>query len=222
MKSRLNNVKKLIIILICQNTIKISGDRMDGKNKKRLVIGMSGASGVVLGIEVLKALSENPEYETHLIISRGAEETILQETDYKVGQVMELAHKVYDIKNIGASIASGSFKTEGMIIVPCSMKTAAGIACGYSDNLLLRAADVTIKEKRKLIIVARESPLSTIHLRNMLTLAEAGAIILPPMLAYYNKPMNLDDMNRHIVGKILDKFDIEVSGFNRWGEINEI
>lgn len=195
---------------------------MEANNKKRLVVGMSGASGIVLGIEMLKVLSKNSEYETHLVISRGAEETILQETNYKIEEVMELAHKVYDIKNIGASIASGSFRTEGMIIVPCSMKTVAGIACGYSDNLLLRAADVTIKERRKLVVIARESPLSTIHLRNMLTLAEAGAVIMPPMLTYYNKPLSIDDMNRHIVGKILDKFGIEVSGFNRWGEINEI
>jgi 4-hydroxy-3-polyprenylbenzoate decarboxylase len=194
------------------------GDIMKLNNKKRLVIGMSGASGAVLGIELLKTLRENPEWETHLVISRGAELTILQETEYKIDDVKNLADKVYDIKNIGAGIASGTFKTQGMIIIPCSMKTAAGIACGYSDNLLLRAADVTIKERRNLVLVARESPLSTIHLRNMLTLSEAGAIIIPPMVTYYNKPLSLEDMNRHIIGKVLDKFGIEVSGFNRWGE----
>jgi flavin prenyltransferase len=194
------------------------GDIMKASNKKRLVVGMSGASGAVLGIEVLKALRENPEWETHLIISKGAELTILEETEYTVDEVKSLAEKVYDINNIGESVASGTFKTEGMIIVPCSMKTVAGIASGYSDNLLLRAADVTIKERRNLIIVARESPLSTIHLRNMLVLAQAGAIIIPPMVAYYNKPFSLEDMNRQIVGKILDKFGIEVTDFNRWGE----
>lgn len=188
-------------------------------NKKRLVVGMSGASGAVLGVEVLKAIKENPEWEAHLVISKGAEETILQETNYKPIEVMNLADKVYSINDIGASIASGTFKTEGMIIVPCSMKTAAGVACGYSDNLLLRAADVTIKERRKLVLVTRECPLSTIHLRNMLALSELGAIIMPPVVTYYNKPVNLEDMNRHIIGKILDKFDIELSGFNRWGEI---
>lgn len=188
-------------------------------NKKRLVVGMSGASGAVLGVEVMKALKENPEWETHLVISKGAEETILQETNYKLIEVMNLADKVYSINDIGASIASGTFKTEGMIIVPCSMKTAAGIASGYSDNLLLRAADVTIKERRKLVLVTRECPLSTIHLRNMLALSELGAIIMPPVVTYYNKPVSLEDMNRHIVGKILDRFDIELSGFNRWGEI---
>lgn len=187
-------------------------------NKKRLVIGMSGASGAILGIEMLRILKENSQWETHLVISRGAEETIIQETEYEPMEVMNLADKVYSVKDIGASIASGTFKAEGMIIVPCSMKTVAGIACGYSDNLLLRAADVMIKERRKLVIVARESPLSTIHLRNMLSLSELGAIIVPPMISYYNKPASLEDLNRHVIGKILDKFDIEVNGFNRWGE----
>ncbi len=186
--------------------------------KKRLVVGMSGASGAILGIELLKILKENPEWETHLVISRGAEATILQETTYKLEEVGTLADKVYSIKDIGAGIASGTFKTEGMIILPCSMKTLAGIASGYSDNLLLRAADVTIKEKRKLILAVRETPLSTIHLRNMLTLSELGAYIIPPMVTYYNKPESIEDMNHHIVAKILDKFDIEVDGFKRWGE----
>lgn len=190
---------------------------MDNR-KKRLVVGISGASGAILGIELLKILKENPEWESHLVISRGAEATILQETTYKIEEVAALADKVYSIKDIGASIASGTFKTEGMIILPCSMKTLAGIASGYSDNLLLRAADVTIKEKRKLILAVRETPLSTIHLRNMLTLSELGAYIIPPMVTYYNKPESIEDMNHHIVAKILDKFDIEVDGFKRWGE----
>jgi 4-hydroxy-3-polyprenylbenzoate decarboxylase len=188
------------------------------RSKKRLVIGMSGASGAILGIEILKILREYPEWETHLVISKGAEQTIIQETKYKPIEVIDLADKVYSVKDIGASIASGTFKTEGMVIIPCSMKTVAGIACGYSDNLLLRAADVTIKEKRKLVIAARECPLSTIHLRNMLSLSELGAIIIPPMMSYYNKPTSIEDLNLHIIGKILDKFNIEVSGFNRWGE----
>lgn len=187
-------------------------------SKKRLVVGISGASGVILGIELLKMLQVFPDYETHLVVSRGAELTIAAETEYSVEGVLRLADYTYDIKNIGASIASGTFKTAGMIIVPCSMKTAAGVACGYSDNLLLRAADVTIKEKRNLVVVPRESPLSTIHLKNMLVLAEAGAIIIPPMVTYYNKPLVLEDMNRHIIGKILDKFGIEARGFTRWGE----
>lgn len=191
---------------------------MSANAKKRLIVGMSGASGASLGIELLETLQENPDYETHLVISKGAEETILYETDYTVADVMALADKSHDINNIGASIASGTFRTEGMIIVPCSMKTVAGIACGYSDNLLLRAADVVIKEQRQLVLATRESPLSVIHLRNMLTLAELGAFIIPPMVTYYNKPTSIKEMNRHIIGKILDKFGIEISGFNRWCE----
>lgn len=190
---------------------------INAKNNKRLVIGMSGASGAILGIEILKALRTNPEWETHLVISKGAEQTIYQETKYTPAEVINLADKAYDIKDVGAGIASGTYKTEGMIIVPCSMKTVSGIASGYSDNLLLRAADVTIKEKRNLVVVARECPFSEIHLKNMLYLAELGAIIMPPMVTYYNNPVDLEDMNRHIIGKILDKFEIEISGFNRWG-----
>ncbi|AKA68395.1 UbiX family flavin prenyltransferase [Clostridium scatologenes] len=187
-------------------------------NKKRLVIGMSGASGAILGIEILKTLKKYPDWESHLVISKSAEQTILEETNYKLIDVINLADKTYSLKDIGASIASGTFRTEGMVIVPCSMKTAAGIACGYSDNLLLRAADVTIKERRKLVLVPRESPLSTIHLRNLLSLSELGTIIVPPMMSYYNKPASVEDLNTHIIGKILDKFHIEVNGFNRWGE----
>ena len=127
-----------------------------------------------------------------------------------------LADECHDIKNIGASIASGTYKTEGMIVVPCSMKTVAGIASGYSDNLLLRAADVTLKERRKLVLVARETPFNTIHLRNMLELSQMGAIILPPMLTFYNKPQSMDDMVNHIAGKILDVFDIEYQKLCRW------
>ena len=186
--------------------------------RKRLVVGISGASGVILGIELLKYLQGNSEWETHLVVSRGAEETILLETEYNLAEVSGLAYRSYGFAEIGSSIASGTFKTEGMVIVPCSMKTAAGIACGYSDNLLLRAADVTLKEARKLILVARECPLSTIHLKNLLSLSELGVTIMPPMLAYYNKPQSIEDLNRHIVGKILDKFGIELNGFKRWGK----
>jgi len=186
--------------------------------KKKIIVGISGASGAILGIQLLEIMKEHPEWETHLVMSKGAEFTIAHETVYTFKQVKSLADKVYNIENIGDSIASGSFQTEGMIIIPCSMKTVAGIACGYSDNLLLRAADVTLKERRKLVIVARESPMSTIHLRNMLTLAEAGAYIMPPVATYYHKPLSLEEMNLNIIGKILDKFGIEVTGYQRWGE----
>lgn len=186
--------------------------------KKRLVIGMSGASGAVLGIELLKALKEHHEWESHLVISKGAAETIRQETQFAPEDIAALADHFYQAGDIGAAIASGSFKAEGMVIVPCSMKTVAGIACGYSDNLLLRAADVTIKEGRKLVLVARECALSAIHLRNMLSLAELGVAIMPPVLTFYNHPQCIEDMTTHIVGKILDRFGIEPKGFKRWGE----
>lgn len=195
-------------VIIMKNTIK----------KKRIVIGMSGASGAILGIKLLKILKEKTDYESHLVLSKGAEETIIQETEYKLSDVMGLADCVYDINNIGDKIASGTFQTEGMIIIPCSMKTLAGIATGYSDNLLLRAADVTIKEGRRLVIVPRESPLSSVHLRNMLTLSQDGVILIPPMITYYNNPHSVDDMNTHIIGKILERFHIELDGFKRWGE----
>jgi 4-hydroxy-3-polyprenylbenzoate decarboxylase len=186
------------------------------QTKKRLIVGMSGASGVTLGIRLLEIMKEQAGWETHLVMTRGAEISIAHETDYTAGQVMKLADIVHEIDDIGDSIASGSFRTEGMIILPCSMKTAAGIACGYSDNLLLRAADVTLKERRTLVIAARENPLSTIHLRNLLTLSEAGAYIMPPMISCYNKPQSLEDMNLQILGKLLDRFGIETEGYRRW------
>ncbi|MDF2845542.1 MAG: aromatic acid decarboxylase [Herbinix sp.] len=186
--------------------------------KKRLVVGMSGASGAVLTIKLLQIMKTNSDWETHLVISKGAQMTIDQETNYSLSDIKAMADFSYDINDYGAKIASGTFQTDGMVIIPCSMKTLAGIACGYSDNLLLRAADVTIKERRKLVLVPRESPLSTIHLRNMLTVAEAGAFIMPPVAPYYTQLGNLEDMNLQIVGKILDKFQISFKDFQRWGE----
>lgn len=183
---------------------------------KRIVIGISGASGIPIATEVLRALKEQPEWQSSLVMTNGAEKTIELETSYSIDQIRELADECYELNNIGASIASGTYKTEGMIVVPCSMKTVAGIASGYSDNLLLRAADVTLKERRKLVLVTRETPFNTIHLRNMLELSQMGAIILPPMLTFYNKPQNMEDMVNHIAGKILDVFDIEYQKLRRW------
>lgn len=185
---------------------------------KRMVVAMSGASGAQLCIELLAAMGQLPDWETHLVLSKGAEKTLSLETKYTLEEVKALAAKNYNLEDIGASIASGTFKTEGMVIVPCSMKTVAGIATGYSDNLILRAADVIIKERRKLVLVARETPLSTIHLRNLLTLSELGAVIMPPMLTFYNEPKEFADITRHITGKVLDVFGLEVKGFKRWGE----
>lgn len=184
---------------------------------KKIVVGISGASGMPLAIRLLKTLQEQKNVEIHLVISRGAEMTILQETNMTIEEVKELADVVYDNENIGASIASGTFETDGMIVIPCAMKTVAGIAHGYSDNLLLRACDVMIKEQRKLILVTRESPLSSIHLDNLSYLSKISNImIMPPMLTYYNLPQTIEDMETHLIGKILSQFHLEVKNFKRW------
>ena len=182
---------------------------------KRLIIGVSGASGAPIALELLRAL-QSTEIESHLIITEGGEQTILHETGLTVRDFAGLADQVYDNKNIGAAPASGSYRTIGMAVVPCSMKTLAGISSGYSDNLLLRAADVTLKERRKLMLAARECPLSAVHLRNMYELTKIGAVILPPVLSFYNRPETLQDATCHIVGKILDQFDIPYTPFKRW------
>ena len=187
--------------------------------KKRLIVGMSGASGAPLTIELLQQMQAYRDtIEVHFVMTRGAQMTLRQETDYTEEQLYQLADKVYDNDNIGDGPASGSFRTMGMVVVPCSMKTLAGIVSGYSDNLLLRAADVTLKEHRKLVLVPRECPLSTIHLRNMYEAGQAGAVIIPPVLSYYNRPESLSDCTTHIVGKILDQFDLESTDFHRWME----
>ena len=188
----------------------------------RLIVGISGASGSMLAIELLRALKQYNDWETHLIISPSAEITLLSETTYTVDEIKALADVVYGYKDIAAAVSSGSFKTAGMVVVPCSMKTLAGIASGYSDNLLARAADVSIKERRKLVLAVRESPLSVIHIKNMLAAAQAGAVILPPMLTYYNKPESILKMTQHVVGKILDQFQINNNLFSRWEEKEDI
>ena len=183
---------------------------------RRIVVGISGGSGIPLAVELLRQLRAVPDVETHLVCTRGGEITVAQESDLSVEEIRALADVVYDNQDIGAHIASGTYKTDGMVVVPCSMKTVAGICSGYTDNLLLRAADVTLKERRKLLLVARECPLNTIHLRNMYELSQMGVEILPPMLTYYNHPKTIEDCTRHIVGKILDRFDIEGEDFRRW------
>lgn len=186
--------------------------------KRRIVVGVSGASGVALAFQLLEELRLQVNCEVHLVTSSSSERTIDMESDRSIFELQCLADVVHDSDNLGASISSGTFKTEGMVIIPCSMKTLAGIAHGYSDNLLLRAADVTMKERRPLIIIARETPLSRIHLNNMATLAEYGAVIMPPMMTHYNRPQTIADMEQHIVGKILHEFGMEASHFKRWGE----
>ncbi len=186
--------------------------------KPRIVVGVSGASGVPLAFRLLEELRNHREYEIHLVVSNGAERTITLETDHTLHDLHALADVVHDVKNIGASIASGTFRTLGMVVIPCSMKTLAGIASGYSDNLLLRAADVTLKERRPLILITRETPLSRIHLRNMATVAEYGAVVMPPMMTHYHRPKTIADMENHLIGKILHEFAIEATTFNRWCE----
>lgn len=192
-------------------------DGIGGKiMKDRIIVGVSGASGVVMAVELLKQLEKHSSVETHLVYSKAAQMTLGLETDYKIEEMHALANVVYNNNNIGASIASGSFKTKGMIILPCSMKTVAGIACGYSDSLLLRAADVVLKERRKLILGVRECPFSTLHLENMHKLSSMGAVVMPLMLSFYNQPDSLEACIKHIIGKILDQFDIEGEEFIRW------
>lgn len=185
--------------------------------KKRIIIGISGASGSVLGVALLEAFRDRADWETHLIMTHGAEVTLGYETDRSPDAVKALADVAYSIDDLAASVSSGTFRTEGMIIAPCSMKTAAGIACGYAENLLLRAADVVIKERRRLLLIPRESPLSTIHLRNLLALSELGAFILPPMPAFYQKPADVNDIVKHVTGRALDHFGIETDFFRPWG-----
>jgi polyprenyl P-hydroxybenzoate/phenylacrylic acid decarboxylase-like protein len=182
----------------------------------RLVIGISGASGADIGITLLRMLREFPEWESHLVITNGGERTMRLETRMSTEPPASLANKLYPCDDVGAAIASGTFQTSGMVVAPCSMKTLAGIACGFSDNLLLRAADVTIKEGRLLVLVVRESPLSAIHLENMLKLARLGVVIMPAAISHYNGPQSVEDMTRHIAAKVLDRFGMEAKGYSRW------
>ncbi|HZS53408.1 MAG TPA: UbiX family flavin prenyltransferase [Bryobacteraceae bacterium] len=181
----------------------------------RIIVGISGASGAIFGIRTLQAL-KTLSVETHLILSRWARTTIATETGYEIEQVEALASVVYHQDNQAAAVSSGSFKTDGMILAPCSMKTLAAIRIGYSDSLIARAADVVLKERRKLVLLARESPFSEIHLENMLALTRMGAVIFPPVPAFYNRPKTLDDAIHHIIGRLLDQFGLELPDMSRW------
>jgi 4-hydroxy-3-polyprenylbenzoate decarboxylase len=181
----------------------------------RLIVGISGASGVIYGVRLLQALKELP-VETHLVMTRTAEVTLAHETDWKVEDVRRLADVAFRIDDLAAAISSGSYRTIGMIVAPCSMRSLGEIAHGITSNLLTRAADVVLKEHRRLVLVARETPLHAIHLRNMTTLAEMGAIIAPPVPAFYNRPKTLDDVVDHTVGRILDLFELDTGKVKRW------
>jgi len=181
----------------------------------RLIVGISGASGVIYGVRLLQALKPLP-VETHLVMTRTAEVTLAHETKMKVSDVRRLADVAYPIGDLAAAISSGSFQTIGMIVAPCSMRSLGEIAHGISSNLLTRAADVVLKERRRLVLVARETPLHTIHLRNLVTVSELGAIVAPPMPAFYNKPKTLDDVIDHTVGRLLDLFGFDTGKVKRW------
>jgi 4-hydroxy-3-polyprenylbenzoate decarboxylase len=184
---------------------------------KRIVVGISGASGVVYGVRMLQALRD-AGVETHLVMSRSAEITLAHETDWKVAEVRNLAARWYRQDDIGAGIASGSFRTMGMIVAPCSIRSMSEIATGVTSGLLTRAADVTLKERRRLVLMVRETPFHLGHLRSMAQLAEMGAIIAPPLPAFYPRPKNLDEIVNHSVGRALDLFGIESALVRRWKE----
>lgn len=181
----------------------------------RLVVGISGASGAIYGIRILEVL-KNAGIETDLVMSDSAKRTIAYETDYSINDVKRLASCVHDINDVGASIASGSFRHAGMIIAPCSIKTLSAVANSFNTNLLIRAADVTLKERRKLVLMLRETPLHLGHLRLMTQVTETGAVLVPPLPAFYHRPKTLDDIINQSVTKVLDQFDLDVDLFGRW------
>lgn len=186
----------------------------------KIIIGMSGATGAIFGIRLLELLKEM-EIETHLVMSSWAAATIQVETPYTAKEVEELADYTYSYKDLGAKISSGSFQVDGMIVAPCSMKTLASIRMGLADNLVTRAADVILKERKKLLLLTRETPLNDIHLENMLALSRMGTMIFPPMPAFYNHPENIDDLINHIIYRALDQFDIHLPEAKRWDGIKK-
>lgn len=185
---------------------------------KRLIIGISGASGVIYGVRMLQILQQAAEVETHLVMTQAARQTLGQETNYTVREVQRTADVVHEVRDIAASISSGSFKTAGMAILPCSMKTLSGIVHSYADNLLIRAADVVLKERRRLVLCVRETPLHLGHLRMLVSAAELGAIIMPPVPAFYHRPENINQIVDQTVNRVLDQLDISLPEdlFRRW------
>lgn len=186
-----------------------------------LVIGITGASGAIYGIRLLEILAACKDVETHLVVSQAAEEIIKYETEWSLERVRAFADMSYEIDDIGAGLSSGSFRRDGMIIAPCSMKTVAALANSYTDNLITRAADAVLKERKKLVLLPRETPLHLGHLRNMVRLTEMGGIIVPPVPAFYHKPKTILDLVDHTVGKVLDLFDIKNDLFKRWSGLNK-
>lgn len=183
---------------------------------RRIVVGISGASGSVLGLRLLQALRAMPEVETHLVVSEAGWLNLQHELQLGRSELQALAHQLHDARDLGASIASGSFAVHGMAIAPCSMRTLAAVAHGLSDNLLTRAADVALKERRRLVLLAREAPLSLVHLRNMVSVTEMGAVVFPPVPAYYHHPKTLDEATDHTVARVLDLLDLPQQDLPRW------
>jgi phenylacrylic acid decarboxylase len=200
---------------VAQNDITLSLVPPPHVSAHRIIVAMTGATGSVLGVELLRTL-RRMNIETHLVISKWAAATLVYETDYTVKDLRALAFKTYSTQDVSAPISSGSFRTQGMIIVPCSMKTLSAVAIGYSNDLITRAADVTLKERRKLVVVARETPLTGIHLQNMTTITSNGGIIFPPVPAFYTKPQSVEDIVKQSVGRMLDMFDLDAGDFERW------
>jgi 4-hydroxy-3-polyprenylbenzoate decarboxylase len=181
----------------------------------KIIVGITGATGAIYGVRILERLREAGA-ETHLVISRWGARTLLHETPYSREQVESLASVAYAPGDMGAAVSSGSFRTDGMVIAPCSAKTLAAVAHGFGENLVHRAADVVLKERRRLVLVVREAPLSDIHLENMLKLSRMGAVVLPPMPAFYNRPRTVDDIVEHTVSRVLDQFGLDAGGAERW------
>lgn len=189
--------------------------------KKKLIVGISGASGAIYGVRLLEVLKQMPDVEAHLVMSKMAHVTLAAETGYSVSDVQALSDYSYGAQDLAARISSGSFKTEGMIIAPCSMRSLAEIAISLTTGLVTRAADVVLKERRKLVLLVRETPLTTAHLRNMTAVSEMGGIIAPPVPAFYHKPESLDDIINHTVGRALDLFGLEHSLVKRWNGMED-
>ena len=187
---------------------------------RRLIVGITGASGAIYGIRILQAL-QGSDVQTHLIISESARITLTAETDFTVAQVEALAHEVHHVRNIGATVSSGSFKTLGMVVAPCSIRTLAEVAYGNTTSLLSRAADVALKERRRVVLMLRETPLHAGHLQAMQQATSNGAIVMPPVPAFYTRPQTVDDIVNHSVGRVLDLFDIDTSLVVRWAGLGQ-
>jgi 4-hydroxy-3-polyprenylbenzoate decarboxylase len=211
----------MVFALVGGKAIKLAMAKVAQKSDKplssRLIVGISGASGVIHGVRLLQVLQSLP-VETHLIMSRTAEITLAHETDFKVKQVQALADQVHRADDLAAPPSSGSFRTIGMVIAPCSMRSLGELASGVTTSLLTRAADVALKERRRLVLLTRETPLHSVHLRNMLTLSDMGAVIAPAMPAFYSRPQTLDDVIDHTVARVLDLFGLDGGRLKRWGD----